>query len=52
MFPVNQDILLQQNYWVKNPFLIKKNKPKEITVIQYEKCIEMTTDFSLKTLFD
>jgi len=50
-FPVSEDISLRQNSCIENQFLIK-NKPKEISITEYERFIEMTNDSSLKILFD
>jgi len=51
-FPASEDIkCMQQNNWVKNLFLIK-NKPEEFSMKEHEEFIELTTDSSLKTLFD
>ncbi|CAI6344434.1 unnamed protein product [Macrosiphum euphorbiae] len=51
-FPESKDIEFIQRYnWVKNPFLIN-DKPEDLSITEYEEFIEMTTDSSLKTLFD
>ncbi|VVC42131.1 Hypothetical protein CINCED_3A005081 [Cinara cedri] len=51
-FPESKDIEFIQRYnWVKNPFLIN-DKPENLSITEYEEFIEMTTDSSLKTLFD
>ena len=51
-FLKSKDIeFVQRNNWIKNPFLIN-DKFKDLSITEYKEFVEMTTDSSLKALFD